>query len=69
MQEEKEKYLEQHTETRANGYYRRFPKTILGEMKLNIPRTRDGEFKTSILPERKRVLFILDDVIRVLFLT
>lgn len=68
MQEEREKYLEQNTGTRANGYYKRFPKTILGEMELNIPRTRDGEFKTNILPERKRVLFMLDDLIRALFL-
>ena len=68
MQEERERYLEQHKETSANGYYRLFPKTILGEMELNIPGTGDGEFKTSILPARKRVLFMLDDIIRALFL-
>ena len=37
-------------------------------MELNIPGTRDGEFKTSILSEQKRVLLMLDNIIRALFL-
>lgn len=38
-------------------------------MKLEIPRSRDGNFKPSIMPERKRVTFMLDDVVRALFYT
>ena len=30
--EERGKYLMEHKQTRANGYYTRTPKTILGEM-------------------------------------
>jgi len=56
--EEREKYLMEHKQTRANGYYTRVPRTILGEMELKIPRTRDGEFKTEILPSRKRVCLV-----------
>jgi len=67
MLEERENYLKEHKETRANGYYLRSPKTILGQMELEIPRTRDGNFKSSILPERKRVTFLLDDIIRAMF--
>ncbi|ADR18111.1 IS256-like element ISCni1 family transposase [Calditerrivibrio nitroreducens] len=67
MLSEREKYLKEHSETRGNGYYIRTPKTILGNMELEIPRTRDGNFKPSIIPERKRVTFMLDDVIRALF--
>jgi len=69
MVEERQKYLSEHDDTRANGFYTRSPKTILGQMDLNVPRTRDGNFKTSILPERKRVMFMLDDVIRAMFIS
>lgn len=58
---EREKYLEENKETRANGYYKRRPKTFIGEMELNVPRTRDGKFKSSVLPERKRITFMLFD--------
>ena len=64
---EREKYLEEHSETRGNGYYTRMPKTLLGDMEFKIPRTRDGKFKPSIFPERKRVTFMLDEVVRALF--
>lgn len=67
MQKEREKYLQENTQTRANGYYTRRPKTILGEIELEIPRTRDGNFKTEIIPERKRVTYLLDDIVEALF--
>ncbi len=41
LKEERQKYLEENKNTRANGYYTRTPKTIFGDMELNIPRTRD----------------------------
>ena len=69
MLKERRNYLLENSNTRANGYYTRTPKTILGEMELNIPRTRDGKFKSSILPERKRAVFMLDEVVRALFIS
>ena len=68
MVKERERDLKENRETRANGYYLRSPKTILGQMELEIPRTRDSGFKPSILPERKRVTFLLDDIIRAMFI-
>ncbi len=67
MLKEREQYLKENNNTRANGYYVRTPKTILGDLELEIPRTRDGNFKPSIIPERKRVTFLLDDVVTALF--
>jgi len=49
MLKEREKYLKENPETRGSGYYTRTPKTILGDMELEIPRTRDGNFKPSII--------------------
>jgi len=66
--EEREKYLMEHNETRANGYYKRTPKTIFGEMELKIPRTRDGEFKSDILPSRKRACFMLEEIVQAMFI-
>ena len=37
-------------------------------MELEISRTRDNGFKPSILPERKRIIFMLDDIIRAMFI-
>ena len=69
MREERDRYLEENKSTRANGYYTRSPKTILGQIDLSIPRTRDGKFKSEVLPERKRVTFMLDDIIRAMFVS
>ena len=69
MKEERDRYLQENELTRANGYYTRSPKTILGQIDLSIPRTRDGKFKSEVLPERKRVMFMLDDIIRAMFVS
>ena len=47
MLKESEEYLQENSKTRGNGFYVRNPKTMLGEMELEIPRTRDGNFKPS----------------------
>jgi len=47
MLKEREEYLQENSKTRGNGFYVRNPKTMLGEMELEIPRTRDGNFKPS----------------------
>ena len=67
MKEERDRYLEENKSTRANGYYTRSPKTILGQMDISVPRTRDSKFKSEALPERKRVMFMLDDIVRAMF--
>jgi len=67
MLKEREQYLKENNNTRANGYYVRTPKTILGDLELEILKIRDGNFKPSIIPERKRVTFLLDDVVAALF--
>ena len=66
MKEERENYLKTH-DTQANGFYTRNPKTLFGEMDIEVPRTRDGSFKPSLLPPRKRFLFSLDKLIIALF--
>jgi len=38
-------------------------------MELEISKTRDNGFKPSILPERKRIIFMLDYIIRAMFIT
>ena len=65
---ERKEHLEKNRQTRANRYYLKYPKTILGEMQLEVPGTRDGDFKSFILPERKRIMFFLDDIIRAIFI-
>ncbi len=67
LKEERQKYLEENKNTRANGYYTRTPKTIFGDMELNIPRTRDSKFKSSVFPERKRITFMLDEIVDAMF--
>ncbi len=67
MKEERNRYLEENKSTRANGYYIRSPKTILSQMDISVPRIRDSKFKSKALPERKRVMFMLDDIVRAMF--
>ncbi len=64
MKAEREEYLRSKRETKGNGYYRRGLKTILGEIKeLEVPRTRDGEFRSELLPYRSQRTGELDDLI------
>ena len=69
LREERREYLKEHPETRGNGYYVRRPKTIIGEMEIRVPRSRDSGYKPEILPERKRVMFMLDEIIRAMFIS
>ena len=67
MLKERVTYIRENSETRGNGYYIRSHKTILGDMELEITKTRDGNFKSSIISESKSVTFMLDDIVKVLF--
>ena len=69
LREERKEYLKEHPETRGNGYYIRRPKTIMGDMEIRVPRSRDSEYKPDILPERKRVIFMLDEIIQAMFIS
>ncbi len=52
--EEREKCLIEHKQTRANGYYTRTPKTILGEIELKIPRKQKMEsLRQRFFPQEK----------------
>ena len=51
MKRERERFLEQHPQERANGFYRRNLRLTMGELKLSVPRVRYGRtFRPSILP-------------------
>ncbi|BAT71785.1 transposase IS654 family [Thermosulfidibacter takaii ABI70S6] len=66
--EEREIYLEEHPETRANGFYERKLNTTYGGIEnLRVPRTRDRGFRPHIIPYRKRTLFDLEEVVTLLF--
>ena len=51
MKRERERFLEQHPQEKANGFYRRSLRLTMGELKLSVPRVRYGHtFRPSILP-------------------
>ena len=65
---EREIYLEEHSETKANGYYQRSLRTKFGQInELNVLRTRDSEFKPALLPYRKSCLMDLGEFVLLLF--
>jgi putative transposase len=66
--EERELYLEEHPETKANGFYTRKLATKYGEIEnLRVPRVRSGNFKPRIIPERKKAFFDLGEVVVLMF--
>ena len=51
MKRERKRFLEQHPQEKANGFYRRSLKLTMGELKLSVPRVRYGHtLRPSILP-------------------
>ena len=42
MKRERERFLEQHPQEKANGFYRRSLRLTMGELKLSVPRVRYG---------------------------
>jgi transposase-like protein len=66
--EERELYLEEHPETKANGFYTRKLATKYGEIEnLRVPRVRSGNFKPHIIPERRKAFFDLGEVVVLMF--
>ena len=52
MVEERNIYLESKQEDKGNGYYKRGFVTRFGKLELEVPRTRNGEFRPFMLGER-----------------
>ncbi len=66
--EERELFLEEHPETKANGFYTRRLATKYGEIEnLKVPRVREGSFKPRIIPERRKAFFDLGEITILMF--
>lgn len=52
MKSERDIYLNNHQEDNANGYYDRSLNIKSDKIDLNVPRSRDGDFRPSILPDK-----------------
>ena len=66
--EERRMYLEEHSETKGNGFYTRSLITRFGAVDdLRVPRVREGDFRPRVIPERKKASMDLGEVILSLF--
>ena len=66
--EERELYLEEHPETKANGFYTRRLAAKYGEIEnLRVPRVREGDFKPHIIPRRRKAFFDFGEVTILMF--
>ena len=52
MQKEREYFLQQQKDNKANGYYERSLGSLFGNLDLSVPRDRKGFFRPAILPEQ-----------------
>ena len=52
----------------ANGFYRRQLTTRLGQMELEVPRTRSGHFRTQVLPRYQRREPVINEALKEVFL-
>ncbi len=69
MLEEREEYLKNHPGTKGNGCYTRELRAgLMGIEDLRVPRTRDGNFRSVILPYRKKYTADVEEVIKALFI-
>ncbi len=51
------------TDNRRNGYTQKTVKTCLGQMELDVPRDRNGEFEPVVVPKNKRDISGIEDKI------
>ncbi len=69
LQEERQIYLEEHPETKGNGYYDRDLQLPFGQLEdLRVPRSRDGGFKSQLLPHRRRSVEETQELVRALLM-
>jgi transposase-like protein len=52
MYKEREIYLSNNMFDKGNGFYDREIQTSLGKININVPRTREGEFRPKVLPDK-----------------
>lgn len=50
MMAERGLHLQEHPHDKGNGYFKRKLGTPMGELSLNVPRDRDGDFRSTLLP-------------------
>lgn len=65
LEYERQIYLEENKhKTKGNGFYSRNLKTSIGELsELRIPRTRDNQFKSQLIPTRKHATEDVDKLV------
>ena len=69
LQEERQIYLEEHPETKGNGYYDRDLQLPFGQLEdLHVPRSQDGRFKSQLLPHRRRSVEETQELVRALLM-
>jgi transposase-like protein len=52
MNSERIIHLEDNDDDKGNGHYRRILASALGKLRLDVPRTRSGDFRPKILPDK-----------------
>ena len=52
MNKEREEYLKENKDDKANGNYQRRLNTSLGNLEIDVPRVRSGEFRSKLLPPK-----------------
>ena len=52
MNKEREEYLKENKDDKANGNYQRRLNTSLGNLEIDVPRVRSGEFRSEFLPPK-----------------
>ena len=61
---ERQEYLRDAENDKGNGFYSRELLTSIGPLEdLHVPRSRTGNFKSEIIPERRRTLFDLEEIV------
>lgn len=50
MQAERDIFLNKSINNKSNGFYERQLATFLGNLNINVPRDRKGDFRPAILP-------------------
>ena len=68
IKEGRRAYLDENSQTKANGYYLRNLNTPIGKVEgLRVARTRDGGFSSKLLPYRKSYMPGFDRLVWALF--
>ena len=64
MKEERREHLDENPNDKGNGFYERELITSMGQLEdLEVPRTRKGNFKPTILPDRRKASFDLQELV------